>query len=248
MAARAETLTVALDDCDVPAFTAIAARFGMERFGYVVTPNVDHLLRYREDPGFAAASLAATYVLFDSQFAAHWLRVRRGLSLPVCPGADVTAALFERVIDRRDRLVLIGAEGAAAALQSRYGLLELRSYTPPIGLAADAAAFAAVLAFVEAASPFRYCFLAVGSPQQELIAHALAARGRARGLALCIGGAIGFLTGAERRAPAVLRRSGLEWLYRLVHSPRRLAGRYIGRGPRALRALAATEFVLRRGS
>src|SRR6202035_1093435 len=43
-----------IDDCGLPEFTAVAASYGQDRFGYVVTPNVDHLIRYYEDPTFRA--------------------------------------------------------------------------------------------------------------------------------------------------------------------------------------------------
>ena len=42
-----------------------------------------------------------------------------------------------------------------------------------------------------------------------------------------VGAAFDFIAGRKRQAPAVLRRNGLEWLYRLLTEPRRLAGRYL---------------------
>jgi exopolysaccharide biosynthesis WecB/TagA/CpsF family protein len=86
----------------------------------------------------------------------------------------------------------------------------------------------------------------VGAPQQEAVAHALRIRGRARGLALCVGASLNFITGAERRAPQWMQRAGLEWLYRLSQDPRRLANRYLVRGPRFFAQLARAEFVLRK--
>ncbi len=43
---------------------------------------------------------------------------------------------------------------------------------------------------------------------------------------LTCGGWFGFLVGEEDRAPALLRRWGLEWVWRVKQHPRRLAGRY----------------------
>lgn len=45
-------------------------------------------------------------------------------------------------------------------------------------------------------------------------------------LIVTCGGWLGFLAGAERRAPRTLQRLGLEWLYRLLQAPGRLIGRY----------------------
>jgi hypothetical protein len=115
-----------------------------------------------------------------------------------------------------------------------------------MGFMRDPAEVTACLDFIEAHSPFRFCFLALGSPQQEKLAQALKARGLARGLALCIGASINFLTGEERRAPRWMRRSGLEWSYRLMLAPRRMAHRYLVRGPRVFGLLRHAEIVVRR--
>ena len=47
------------------------------------------------------------------------------------------------------------------------------------------------------------------------------------GTALCIGASVEFLVGAQVRAPKVLRRAGVEWAWRLLRQPRRLARRYL---------------------
>jgi exopolysaccharide biosynthesis WecB/TagA/CpsF family protein len=114
-----------------------------------------------------------------------------------------------------------------------------------MGFIGDPAAVETCLQFIESASPFRFCFLAVGSPQQERIAALLRARGRARGLGLCVGASLNFLTGAEKRAPQWVQRLALEWLYRLGQDPRRLARRYLVRGPRIFRYLQRSRLVLR---
>jgi exopolysaccharide biosynthesis WecB/TagA/CpsF family protein len=116
---------------------------------------------------------------------------------------------------------------------------------PPMGFINDPAAVQGVLEFVERHSPFRFCMLAIGSPQQEIIAQQLKHRGVARGLALCIGASVDFITGKERRAPALMQRLGAEWLFRLLQSPRRLGKRYLMRGPRVFGVLRHIDIRLR---
>jgi exopolysaccharide biosynthesis WecB/TagA/CpsF family protein len=87
------------------------------------------------------------------------------------------------------------------------------------------------------AQPARFVILAVGSPQQEMLAGALARGGKAVGIGLCIGAGLDFLVGIRRRAPAVIREAHLEWLFRLACEPRRLARRYLIDGPRILRVV-----------
>ena len=114
-----------------------------------------------------------------------------------------------------------------------------------MGFANDPASVEAALNFIEAASPFRFCLLAVGSPRQEMLAHRLAQRNRSSGMALCIGASIDFLTGGERRAPRWMQSCSLEWLYRLSQNPRRLAHRYLVRGLKFFTQVGKTPVIVR---
>jgi exopolysaccharide biosynthesis WecB/TagA/CpsF family protein len=238
--------TCELDGFDLNDFLREAAAFGSERFGFVVTPNADHLLRLHHDAGFRRCYSSASYVLFDSRFLARVLRMTRGLKVPVCTGADLTAQLLKQVILPTDRVLLLGGGALQAQeLVQRYQLTDLAHYNPPMGFVREAKEVEHCLRFIEEHSPFRFCFLAVGAPQQELLAALLLQRGKARGLALCVGASIDFITGAQRRAPNWLQQLGLEWLYRLLQAPGRMAGRYLWRGPQLLALLHRTRISVR---
>lgn len=245
-AAAGTQLVCEIDNCDLATFASIAATFGTDRYGYVVTPNVDHLIRYCEDVSFRTIYRSAAYVLLDSRVLALAMRVMNGMQLAVCPGSDLAAELLGRVADPADRIVVVGGSAASAQqLCERYGLTDIRHYDPPMGFISDGAATESCLRFIETHSPFRFCFLAVGSPQQEIVAQRLQGRGQARGLVLCVGAALNFLTGAERRAPRWMQRLALEWLYRLTQNPIRLARRYLLRGPRIFRYLLRGDLAIR---
>jgi N-acetylglucosaminyldiphosphoundecaprenol N-acetyl-beta-D-mannosaminyltransferase len=236
------TINLHLDNYDLTAFTAIAAQFGLESFGYVVTPNVDHVIRYHDDESFRESYAHADYVLLDSRLLAYLLRLTKGVNPRVCTGSDLTAQLLSMAAPG-DRIVLIGASAQQAErLRTDHGLRNLMHYQPPMGFIRDPQAVEVCLQFIEAHSPFRFCFVAVGSPQQERLARELKVRGSARGLALCVGGSINFLTGDERRAPRWMQRIGFEWLFRLLQDPGRLARRYLIRGPRILALLPKFRF------
>jgi len=51
---------------------------------------------------------------------------------------------------------------------------------------------------------------------------------------LAVGAAFDFLAGTKPQAPRWMMRNGLEWLFRMVSEPRRLAGRYLKHNPRFL--------------
>lgn len=221
-----------LDDLDLQAMLARLRQYPPAHCGFVVTPNVDHVIRYVDEPDFRASYSAADYVVLDSRFLRMLLGWFGGPQPAVCTGSDLTAAVFEQLLQPDDKLVVIGAsEAQIAALRQRYGLAQLRHHNPPMGFINDPAAVQQCLEFIEAA-PFRFCFLAVGSPRQEQLALQIKQRGRATGAMLCIGASINFLTGGEQRAPQWMQRLNLEWLYRLLQDPARMWQRYLIRGPR----------------
>jgi N-acetylglucosaminyldiphosphoundecaprenol N-acetyl-beta-D-mannosaminyltransferase len=234
-----------LEFADVDAAEAaalLAARPDEAPFGYVVTPNADHLVRLAHDPALAAIYRGALLRLLDSRVVAG---VAAALRLPVprvAPGSDVAALLLTRHLRPGERITIVGVRRAwLPALVVRCALAPPAHYDPPMGFAADPAAFAATVAFV-LAHPARFVFLAVGSPQQEVLAAAIAATGRAIGTGLCIGASLEFLAGVKCRAPHWMQRAGLEWLFRLCSDPRRLARRYLVDNPAVLTMLLRARF------
>jgi exopolysaccharide biosynthesis WecB/TagA/CpsF family protein len=236
-----------IDDYELGEARAIVTAFGSDRFGYVVTPNVDHVIRYYHDPEFRALYAQAAYVFLDSHFLAHLVGLLKRRRHRVSPGSDLTAAVMSSVLDPNDVAVMVGgSDQQAQELRARFGLKALHHINPPMNFIRDEVAVESCLRAIEARSPFRFCFLAIGSPQQEIIAKKLKDRGVARGLALCVGASIDFITGVEKRAPPWMRKSGFEWLFRLMHNPKRLAKRYLVRGPRIFFLLPHIELRLRR--
>jgi N-acetylglucosaminyldiphosphoundecaprenol N-acetyl-beta-D-mannosaminyltransferase len=209
----------------------LAQRPAGTSFGYVVTPNADHLVRLSRDPRLCAIYRDAALCLLDSRVVAGfcWLL---GLPVPtVAPGSDLTAELLTHHLRPGERITIIGLSPRwLPALTARFGMSQPAHCDPPMGFEHDPAAVGAAVEFVRA-HPARFVFLAVGSPRQEFLAAAIAAKGGATGTGLCIGASLEFLAGACRRAPLPIQRAGLEWLFRLTTNPRRLARRYLIESP-----------------
>jgi N-acetylglucosaminyldiphosphoundecaprenol N-acetyl-beta-D-mannosaminyltransferase len=222
---------------------SLLARPPDEPFAFIVTPNADHLDRLLRDPALRAVYNDALLRLFDSRCLSHLLRLAGQKAPPVVTGTDLTAALLPHLAGLR--VAVIGlADEAFTALRSCYPDIRFIHHNPPMGLLHDPAAFAEAARFVrEAGAPF--IFFALGSPVQELLAYEIMRQGGARGVGLCIGAALEFAAGTRRRAPRWMRRAGLEWLHRLALEPRRLAGRYLIRGPRLLVLLLAQASFIR---
>ncbi len=238
-------LSLVLDNYDVSEFAAHCLA-GSAGPGYVVTPNADHLIRFAEDADFRGLYADARYVLLDSRFLAHLTRMTSGEAFKVCPGSDLTAALLTAVRGSDSPILLIGStDEQAETLRRDYSLLRLIHYNPPMGFIAKEEEVGRCLEFISAAGTTRFCFLALGSPQQELLARLIAKERYPVGLIFCVGASINFLTGVEQRAPGWMQRAGLEWLYRLSRDPRRLAYRYLVRGPRVFAYLRKIDLVRR---
>jgi UDP-N-acetyl-D-mannosaminuronic acid transferase (WecB/TagA/CpsF family) len=70
------------------------------------------------------------------------------------------------------------------------------------------------------------CFVALGAPKQELFSNA--ALTWSEGVVyLGVGAALDFIAGERSRAPRVMQRIGLEWLWRTAQEPRRMLPRYL---------------------
>ncbi|HEX3575091.1 MAG TPA: WecB/TagA/CpsF family glycosyltransferase [Rhodopila sp.] len=235
------------DNLDVAwAARRIAARPVGAPFGYVVTPNADHLVRISRCPALRAIYRRAEFCLLDSRVVAGLGRLLR-LAVPaVTPGSDLTAHLLANHLAPGERITIVGLSPAwLPALVAKCGLAPPAHYDPPMGFDRDPAAFAKTVAFVRV-HPARLVFLAVGSPRQELLAAALAAAGDLTGTGLCIGASLAFLAGARPRAPQVFRRAGLEWLFRLANEPRKLFRRYVIDSPVVIALLMKQWWVERR--
>jgi exopolysaccharide biosynthesis WecB/TagA/CpsF family protein len=209
---------------------AVRARAWGAPFAYIVTPNVDHVVRLQRNRSDLWPSYRRAWmVLCDSRILARLARAR-GVTLPVLPGSDLTRHLFGAVIKPGDRVAIVGGQaGEIEQLAARLGLGNVCHFEPPMGFVHDPVEMARAVQFI-VGSQARYVFLAVGSPQQELLAYRVARAG-ACGVGFCVGASLDFLTGSQDRAPEAMQRLSLEWLYRLCGDPRRLWRRYLVDGP-----------------
>ncbi|MBC7767331.1 MAG: WecB/TagA/CpsF family glycosyltransferase [Phycisphaerales bacterium] len=221
------------------AVDAAAVRASLDLpFAYVATPNVDHVVGLSNEPARRALYDRAWLLLNDSRILEK-LAKRAGLALPVATGADLAERLLDTVIDRREAVTIIGGDrDAIEALKDRYALTDVRWHKAPLGLRSKPEAIVAAAAFA-AQQPSRFTFICVGAPQQELIAYAMTQHGGARGVGLCVGAALDFLSGRAKRAPAWMRAAGLEWLHRLASEPHRMWRRYLVTGPKVFSLFAA---------
>lgn len=233
---RTEFLGLPFDQLSIDELVALLGNVAAgEPFRFMVTPNVDHLVRMDGDD-VEANRLRDLYrgadvCVCDSRVLAGIASVC-GLRMTVAPGSDVVARLFGDVIKVGDTVSIVGGDKALlAGLRAMRPDTIFTQHCPPMGLRDNPQAIFDAARFV-AESGARFHLLAVGSPQQEMVAIAARSIAGASGMALCIGAGLEFLTGARSRAPGWMRSMGLEWLHRLMSEPRRMWRRYLVDGPR----------------
>ncbi len=209
------------------------ARAPLAPFAYVVTPNVDHVVRLSGAAPEVVRAYRDAWLCVNDSRVLERLAEAAGLSLPAAPGSDLVAALLDDPrLDRNAPIMVVGGDKRLLdGLRARYGLTRLMHHVPEMGMRHKPTVMAQAVAAVES-SGAQVTLLAVGSPQQEQLAAALAENGRAVGVGLCIGAGLEFLVGAKKRAPGFFQRMGLEWAFRLMSEPRRLWRRYLVDGIR----------------
>jgi N-acetylglucosaminyldiphosphoundecaprenol N-acetyl-beta-D-mannosaminyltransferase len=196
---------------------------------YVVTPNVDFLVKAGRDPELHRILGKADLVLCDGKplvWASHLL----GDPLPGrVAGSDLIPSLLKRAADRGWRVFLLGGgPGVAGEAAKRIGaaypsLPPVAHYSPPFR-ELDDMNHSEIGERVRASRPdlMLVCF---GCPKQEkwISRHCAAMKVP---VMIGAGGTVDFLAGRLARAPLWMRRSGTEWIFRLIQEPRRLFRRY----------------------
>ena len=186
----------------------------------VVTLNPEMVVWAGRSSELAQTIRRAGLVLADG-WGISWAARRMGHPLPErIPGADFLVDLCRRCAEMGLPVFLLGAgEGVAEAAYRR-----LAELAPGLRLAG---ALSPTQEEVEAAarqvraSGAALVAVALGVPRQDLwLGRHLGESGCRVGIG--VGGSFDYLAGRVRRAPAPLRRAGLEWTWRLLRQPWRL--------------------------
>ncbi|SFK37450.1 N-acetylglucosaminyldiphosphoundecaprenol N-acetyl-beta-D-mannosaminyltransferase [Streptosporangium canum] len=199
--------------------------------GHLVTPNVDISWAAARDSEVRGIIEEADLVVADGM-PLVWAAKLLGTPVPSrVAGADLIWSLAEAATFYRYPIYLLGgppgvAAQAAGRLTARHpGLLVAGTDAPPYGFEADSESYAKVRDAVVAAGP-RLVFVGLGFPKQDRLIGMLRKDLPGTWFVGC-GSAIAFAAGAVRRAPQWMQRAGLEWLFRLLNEPGRLARRYL---------------------
>ncbi len=199
-------------------------------FHQVATANTDFLINALKDAELGDILRRCDLVIADGM---PLVWTSRLLGTPLkgrVTGVDLVPRLAELSARRNFRIFMLGAtqkslDGSAAWIEAHYpGAQIVGRLSPPHGPLADMD-HEEILGAIEEARP-DILLVAFGNPKQEkwLSMH----RHRLQ-VPVCVGvgGSFDFLSGSVQRAPEWMQRSGLEWAYRTMQEPTRLAKRYL---------------------
>ena len=223
--------------------------------GYICVTGVHGIMEAQKDLAFREI-LNGALINTPDGMPLSWVGWMSGFpAMDRVYGPDFMLALCKHSVTTGYRHFLLGGKpGVAPALQTTLqtrfpGLNIVGTYTPPFG----------PLTIEQEHSLFRLIrsttpdivWVGLSTPKQEkFMANYVDRLGVP--LMVGVGAAFDIHTGQFREAPNWIKRSGLQWLHRLVQEPGRLAPRYLQNNPRFLflisRQLARTglDTVIRR--
>jgi N-acetylglucosaminyldiphosphoundecaprenol N-acetyl-beta-D-mannosaminyltransferase len=195
----------------------------------VCTLNLDHVVHLQQRPDFRAAYRRARFVTADG-FPIVVLSRLLGLPMSRTTGADLVEPLCREAGKRGLPIFLMGSNKhtlaeTAKRLSERYQGLEIAgTFSPGPNFEAHSKEADFAIDSIRA-SGAKLCFVALSAPRQELFASRCLDELDGTGF-LCVGAALDFIAGTQTRAPQLMQKIGLEWAWRMLRNPRRLAPRY----------------------
>jgi N-acetylglucosaminyldiphosphoundecaprenol N-acetyl-beta-D-mannosaminyltransferase len=224
---RATLLGCDIDRVDLDATVERCDRLISERgYGQHMAINAAKLVAMQDDPDLRAITGGCELVTADGQ-AVVWASRLLGDPLPErVAGIDLMIALLALAEEKHYSIYILGArqevlEDAVAAIRGWHPWLQIAGHRDGYF---DPRDDAAVAAEIRRAAP-DMLFVAMSSPRKEYFL------GRYRDalgvpFVMGVGGSVDVIAGRVRRAPRVMQRVGLEWLFRAAQEPRRLGPRY----------------------
>lgn len=229
---RVNLLGVDIDNVTMTeALARIEQMIKSRRFSYVVTPNVDHLMRLQNDATFRDIYEKADLVVPDG-VPLLWASKVMGTPLKErVNGTDLFVKICKMASFGGHSVFLLGgstgvAEKASLKLQEKYPGLRIAGwFCPEFGFESDLNECHRIQTLISL-SQADILFVGLGAPKQE---RWIAQYGPGCKVKVAIGIGVSFslVAGDIRRAPYWMQKNGLEWFWRMLFEPQRLLKRYL---------------------
>lgn len=201
-----------------------------KKCSYVVTPNVDHIVRLEKDEELQKVYKNASLVLTDGKpliWISKWYKtpIKEKIS-----GSDLFPRVCQLAANKNYTIYLLGAaEGvadtAARNLMKKYpGLNIVGTYSPPFGFEKNEQEMNKIKTQIQDVHP-DILIVGLGCPKQEKFMY-YHCKELGVPISFGLGASIDFEAVNIKRAPKWMSNHGLEWLYRFSKEPKRLFKRY----------------------
>jgi N-acetylglucosaminyldiphosphoundecaprenol N-acetyl-beta-D-mannosaminyltransferase len=202
-----------------------------KRNSFILTPNVDHIMKVQKDIEFKNIYDNADLVVADGMplLWAAWL-LKNPLKERVC-GSDILPLLFRLCAQKGYGIFLLGGSTEKVInetiekLAVEFPDLKVCGYeSPAFGFEKDEAESNRLINKIQK-SDADILIVGVGAPKQEkwIFNHK---NKYGASLSIGVGASIDFYSGNKKRAPVWMQHSGLEWFYRFLQEPGRMFKRY----------------------
>lgn len=200
-------------------------------YNYIVTPNVDHIVKLDKDKEFQTVYKYANLIVTDGM---PLIWISKLLKNPIkekISGSDLFPMVCDMCSKKGYSIFLLGAkEGmaqkAAENLTKRYqGLNIVGTYSPSFGFEDKSDEIELIIKIINDAKP-DILAVGLGAPKQEKFIYKYKERLKVP-VSMAIGATIDFEAGNIKRAPIWMQKVGFEWAYRLCKEPKRMFRRYI---------------------
>ena len=213
------------------AVKVIVERAEKKKGGFVVTPNVDHIVMAKRNLELSSAYADASISLADGK-PLIWMSRLAGFPLPEkVSGSDLVRPLLKQCAEKGLRIYLLGSAPGVGSTAAQVLSAEMPALTivgvdsPPKGFETKPEEEKKALEKMLCTNPDIVLF-ALGAPKQEILMHKWYKQGIPP-VMLGIGASLDFVAGKVKRSPKWMSNMGFEWLYRLSREPKRLAKRYL---------------------
>lgn len=202
------------------------------RYGVLVTPNIDHLVKLQQDKDFYDVYQKAEWVVCDSRILYFLSKLLKKSFPEAIPGSSFFTAFYEyHKNDPSCKIFLLGAgQGIAIKAMERINervgrQIVVGAHSPSFGFEKNEEECKEIVDIVNR-SGANVVLVGVGAPKQEKWIMKWKNQMPSVNLWMGLGATIDFEAGTLKRAPLIYRKIGMEWLYRFTREPKRLFKRY----------------------
>ena len=228
MPRRIEVAGIPIDPWTMAQTVEMADRYiSCEYFAHFIGINADKLLQMKDDPWMDSCARRCEVINADG---ASMVLAARSLGNAVperVAGVDLMKELCALAEKRKYKVYFLGAKDEAV----KKTVCVLEREFPDLPVAGfrngyfQESEFDAVVDEVVSTCP-AIIFVGITSPKKERLIERFREKG-AVGIFIGVGGSFDVVSGDIPRAPLWMQKANLEWFFRMVQEPERLAKRYI---------------------